>query len=88
MTEIASILIQSAATSFGLLSKSLPPIVLGLVLAELIVVLNAAEPKDILCFAKTDSGASDIVSGDRHPRLREWKGGTTMGSLLVSGVLG
>ncbi len=43
MTEIASILIQSAATSFGLLSKSLPPIVLGLVLAELIVVLNAAE---------------------------------------------
>ena len=42
-TEIAPILIQSAATSFGLLSKSLPPIVLGLVLAELIVVLNAAE---------------------------------------------
>jgi hypothetical protein len=43
MTEIAQILIQSTATSFSLLSKSLPPIVLGLVLAELIVVLNAAE---------------------------------------------
>jgi hypothetical protein len=43
MAEIARILIQSTASSFGLLSKSLPPIVLGLVLAELIVVLNAAE---------------------------------------------
>jgi hypothetical protein len=43
MTEIGRVLIQSAATSFGLLSKSLPPIVLGLVLAEMIVVLNAAE---------------------------------------------
>lgn len=43
MAEIARVLVQSAAISFGLLSKSLPPIVLGLVLAELIVVLNAAE---------------------------------------------
>ncbi|HOO53989.1 MAG TPA: hypothetical protein PLM24_07275 [Methanothrix sp.] len=43
MAEIARILIQSAASSFGLLSKSLPPVVLGLMLAELIVVLNAAE---------------------------------------------
>ena len=43
MAEIARILIQSTASSFGFLSKSLPPIVLGLVLAELIVVLNAAE---------------------------------------------
>ncbi len=43
MTEICRVLIQSTATSLSLLSKSLPPIVLGLVLAELIVVLNAAE---------------------------------------------
>lgn len=42
-TEICRVLIQSTATSLSLLSKSLPPIVLGLVLAELIVVLNAAE---------------------------------------------
>jgi len=40
MTKIARILIGSAALSFGLLSKSLPPIVLGLVLAKMIVVLN------------------------------------------------
>ncbi len=43
MAEIARMLIQSTAPSFGFLSKSLPPIVLGLVLAEMIVVLNAAE---------------------------------------------
>ncbi len=41
MTEIAWILIESVALSFGMLSKTLPPIVLGLVLAEMIVVLNA-----------------------------------------------
>jgi len=40
---MVQIFIESAALSFSLLSKSLPPIVLGLVLAELIVVLNAAE---------------------------------------------
>lgn len=43
MTEMVQILIESAATSFGLLSKSLPPMVLGLILAELIVVYDAAE---------------------------------------------
>ncbi len=43
MTEIARIIIESAALSFGMLSKTLPPIVLGLVLAEMIVVLNAVE---------------------------------------------
>lgn len=43
MTEIARILIESAALSFGMLSKTLPPIVLGLVLAEMIVVFHAAE---------------------------------------------
>ena len=43
MTEMVQILIESASTSFGLLSKSLPPMVLGLILAELIVVYDAAE---------------------------------------------
>ena len=42
MTDIMGVLIGSGATSFGILSKSLPPIVLGLVLAELIMVYDAA----------------------------------------------
>jgi len=40
---MVQILIESASTSFGLLSRSLPPMVLGLILAELIVVYDAAE---------------------------------------------
>ncbi len=43
MTDMVQILIESASTSFCLLSKSLPPMILGLILAELIVVYNAAE---------------------------------------------
>jgi predicted ATPase len=52
------------------------------------VVLSIAEAKDLLCFAKAGDGATDIVSGNRHPRLREWKGETNLGVLFASGVLG
>jgi predicted ATPase len=52
------------------------------------VVLSIAEAKDLLCFAKAGDGATDIVSGSRHPRLREWKGETNLGVLFASGVLG
>ncbi|MDX9760140.1 MAG: ATP-binding protein [Bacteroidota bacterium] len=52
------------------------------------VVLNAARPSDILCFAKNDDGATDIVRGDEHPRLREWQGEVKLGTLLAAGVLG
>lgn len=39
------------------------------------VALNMLEPKDVLCFAKDASGATDIVAGDQHPALRDWKTG-------------
>ena len=39
------------------------------------VALNMLEPRDVLCFAKDANGATDIVSGDRHPALQEWKKG-------------
>ena len=52
------------------------------------VILSAAEPKQVLCFKKTDEGATDIVRGDEHPALKEWRGETTLGSLLAAGVLG
>jgi predicted ATPase len=52
------------------------------------VVINQLEPRQILCFAKDSSGASDIVSGDLHPRLKEWKRGKPdLGILLASGIL-
>ncbi len=52
------------------------------------VVLSIAEARSLLCFAKASDGATDIVKGDEHPRLREWKGETNLGVLFASGVLG
>jgi len=52
------------------------------------VVLNAAESASVLCFAKNEEGATDIVQGSEHPALRQWKGEASLGTLLASGVLG
>jgi predicted ATPase len=52
------------------------------------VVLSVAKPDQVLCFAKTAEGATDIVRGSEHPRLREWKGETDLGTLFAGGVLG
>ncbi|MFH0983474.1 MAG: ATP-binding protein [Planctomycetota bacterium] len=52
------------------------------------VVLSLAEPDQLLCFAKTPEGATDIVRGSEHPLLREWKRETDLGTLFASGVLG
>jgi predicted ATPase len=52
------------------------------------VILSAARPEDVLCFAKTDDGATDIVSGDEHPELSDWRGEVNLGTLFASGVLG
>lgn len=52
------------------------------------IILSQAKPSDVLCFAKDEAGATDVISGDLHPRLREWHGEATLGSLLAAGVLG
>jgi predicted ATPase len=52
------------------------------------VVLSLAKPEQVLCFAKTEEGATDVVRGSEHPRLSEWKGETDLGTLFASGVLG
>ncbi len=52
------------------------------------VVLGLTEAKQLLCFAKGEDGATDIVRGDEHPRLSDWKGSLDLGVLLAAGVLG
>ncbi len=52
------------------------------------LILGLAKPEQILCFARTGSGATDIVNGREHPALREWKGQTNLGILYASGVMG
>lgn len=50
-------------------------------------ILRLAEPKDILCFSKTESGAVDIVRGTDHPKLRDWRKDVDLATLHASGVL-
>jgi predicted ATPase len=52
------------------------------------VILSAANVEEILCFAKTKEGATNIVSGNQHPNLTDWKGETNLGVLFAGGVLG
>lgn len=51
------------------------------------VVLRLSEPGDILCFSKTESGAFDIIRGDKHPKLKDWKKDVDMATLHAAGVL-
>ena len=52
------------------------------------VALNMLEPGQILCFAKDPQGATDIISGEHHPALREWHAGhPDLGLLFASGIL-
>ncbi len=52
------------------------------------LVASLAELGQVLCFARTRDGITDIVAGPDHPRLRDWKGAVDLGTLLASGVLG
>ncbi len=52
------------------------------------VILGCAKPNNILCFKKTDDGATDIVQGNEHPALHDWQGDIELSVLYASGVLG
>jgi hypothetical protein len=52
------------------------------------VILSVADAQQVLCFAKTAEGATDILLGHEHPKLREWRGEENLGVLFAGGVLG
>lgn len=52
------------------------------------VLLNIAKAEQLLCFAKNASGATDIVRGDEHPALQDWRGEVPLGAFFASGILG
>ena len=52
------------------------------------VILSMVQVEDVLCFAKTEEGATDIVQGSLHPALKDWQGTTSLGVLFAGGVLG
>ena len=51
------------------------------------VILSVVKLNQVLCFAKTADGATDIVQGHQHPALRQWRGETNLGVLFASGVM-
>jgi len=52
------------------------------------VVLSVVDTKQLLCFARDDAGATDIVLGSNHPMLRDWRQETNLSTLFAAGVLG
>jgi predicted ATPase len=52
------------------------------------VILGMVEPQQVLCFAKTPDGVTDIVRGDEHPLLRDWQGDINLSQIYASGILG
>ena len=52
------------------------------------VIVNLAEGSQIICFSRTESGATDVVLGTENPAFGAWQDETDPGSLFVNGVLG
>lgn len=51
------------------------------------LVLGMTESAQLLCFALTDKGETDIVRGDVHPNLQSWRGEVNLSTLYAAGVL-
>jgi len=51
------------------------------------IVLAHTELKNMLCMRLTDDGSVEVVSGEKHPRLKNWQGGIDLGTLFAAGVL-
>jgi len=49
--------------------------------------LALAEPGQLLCFSKSEDGSVQVVSGDKHPALKNWKRDMSLDLLFASGVL-
>ena len=52
------------------------------------VIVSLAEGSQVICFSRTETGATDTVLSTENPALREWQGETDLGSLFADGVLG
>lgn len=52
------------------------------------IALSMLDVSQVLCFAKNNDGATDVVAGNMHPMLRDWKKGEPeFGLLFASGIL-
>ncbi len=51
------------------------------------VVLAHTTPAHLLSMRRQRDGSVEVVRGDRHPRLKEWREGMDLGTLFAAGVL-
>jgi hypothetical protein len=51
-------------------------------------VLAHTELENVLCTRLREDGAVEVIPGDEHPQLKNWKGGMDIGTLFAAGVLG
>ena len=51
------------------------------------LIVGLAEPEQLLCFSRTEQGATHVVRGDQHRRMKHWRCETDLGTLYASGVL-
>jgi predicted ATPase len=52
------------------------------------LIVGLTKQEQVLCFAKNPSGATSIVCGSEHPKLKDWRGQVDLGTLYAAGVLG
>jgi len=52
------------------------------------LVLAHTKIENVLCATIEDDGSAKVLSGEQHPRLKDWKGSVDLGTLLATGVLG
>jgi predicted ATPase len=51
------------------------------------VMVGLCAPEQLLCFSKTGSGETDVLTGDRHPMLRDWRQGLPLARMYAAGIL-
>ena len=52
------------------------------------LIVGLTKREQVLCFAKNASGATSIVRGSEHPKLKDWRGQVDLETLYAAGVLG
>ena len=52
------------------------------------IFLSNADLEHVLCFAKDDEGATDVIPARAHPGLRDWQGDPNLSVFFAAGVLG
>ncbi|HAI67871.1 MAG TPA: hypothetical protein DCM38_00370 [Gammaproteobacteria bacterium] len=51
------------------------------------IVLAHTHLENMLCMRLNEDNRVDVVSGNKHPRLKAWQGGIDLGTLFAAGVL-